>query len=127
MPKKIFSLALIILLLNLSSLRLVNAYSEEEARARHIEKVKAAIAKLGTGAQARIEVRLLDNSRVKGYISERGDDHFVVMDVGTGVASTVTYPQVKQVKGNNLSTGVRVAITVGLFVFLLVLLARNRT
>ena len=127
MTKKTLSLALIILLVNLTGVHPANAGSGEEARARHIDKVKAGIARLGTGTQARVEVKLLDRSKLKGYISEAGGDDFVVVDAGTGVATTVAYSQVTQVKGNNLSTGARIAMTVGLFVVLLILLARNTT
>lgn len=127
MTKKILSLALSMLLVNLISVGRVNAGSREESRARLVEKVRAAVARLGTGTQAHVEVKLLDKSKVKGYISEAGENHFVVVDAGTGVATTVPYPQVAQVKGHNLSTGAKVAITVGLFVFLLIMLARNTT
>jgi hypothetical protein len=40
-----------------------------------------------------------------------------------GVATTVAYPQVKQVRGNNLSTGGRIAIGVGLSIALLLAVA----
>ena len=127
MTKKILSPALAILLVNLIIVHPANASSGGEARDRRIEEVKASIAKLGTGIQARVEVRLLDSSKLKGYISEVGDEHFVVVRAETGVATTVTYPQVAQVRGNNLSTGAKIAITVGVFVVLVLLLARNTT
>jgi hypothetical protein len=127
MTKKILSLALSMLLVNLISVHHVSAGPREEERARLVEKVRAGVARLGTGTQARVEVKLLDRSKLKGYISEAGEDHFVVVGAGTGVATPVSYPQVAQVKGNNLSTGVKIAITAGLFVFLLILLARNNT
>ncbi len=127
MTKKLLSLVLIISLVNLITAHPANAGSGEEARARHTEKVKAGIVRLGTGAQARVEVKLLDKSKLRGYIREAGDDDFVVVDAETGAARTVAYPQVAQVKGNNLSTGAKIAITVGLFVFLLLMLARNTT
>ena len=42
-------------------------------------------------------------------------ESFAVVDDKTGAATTVTYPQVKQVKGNNLSTGVKIAIGIAIF------------
>ncbi len=127
MFRKTLSLVLIVLLVNLVSVASVGAHSKEEARTRFVKKVKASILKLGTGTQARVEIKLLDKTKLKGYISEVGDEHFVVVDAGTGIPTTVPYPQVAQVKGNNLSTGAKVAITVGLFAFLLIMLARNKT
>lgn len=127
MTKRILSLSLSILLVNLLGLYPVNAESREEVRVRLLERVKASIAKLGTGTQAQVRVKLLDKTKLKGYIKEAGDDYFVIVNEGTDVATRVPYSQVTVVKGNNLSTGVKVAITVGLFVVLLLLLARNNT
>jgi hypothetical protein len=91
--------------------------------ARSVEKIKSAIARLGAGPDARIEVNLKDKRKLKGYVSEVGDDHFVVVDNKTGAATTVPYPQVRQVKGNNLSTGAKIAITIGVILALAALLA----
>jgi NMD protein affecting ribosome stability and mRNA decay len=86
------------------------AVSREDKQARFTEKVRAGIAKLGTGEQARIQVKLIDKTRLDGYVSEATQDDFVVVNRSTGAATRVTYAQVKQVKGNNLSTGAKVAI-----------------
>ena len=91
----------------------VTGVSSAYAGTRFAEKVKAGIGKLGTGTDARIEVKLRDKTKLKGYISEAGEDSFVVVDEKTGAASTVAYSQVKQVKGNNLSTAAKIAIGVG--------------
>ena len=79
---------------------------------RLAEKVKEGISKLGTGPAARIEVKLLDKTKLKGYVSEAGEQSFVIVDEKTGATSTVTYAQVKQVKGNNLSRAAEIAIGV---------------
>ncbi|MGA9995182.1 MAG: hypothetical protein WBP93_07210 [Pyrinomonadaceae bacterium] len=62
--------------------------------------------KQGTGKDARVEVKLRDNTKVKGYISEAGQDTFTVMDQKTGVSKTVAYADVSQVKkqGGGLSS-----------------------
>ena len=78
---------------------------------------------MGSGADARIEVKLRDKTKIKGYISEAGEDNFVVIDAKTGAALTVAYPQVKQVKGHNLSTGVKIAIAAAIVVGLIIILA----
>jgi hypothetical protein len=86
---------------------------KEEKEARFAQKVKEGISKLGTGTEARLEVKLRDKTKLKGYVSETGDESFVIVDEKTGRASTVTYPQVKQVKGNNLNTAAEIAIGIG--------------
>ena len=77
------------------------------------EKVRTQLAKLGTGPDARVKVELRDKTRLKGYVSEANADHFVVTD-NAGKTTNVLYPQVKKVQGNNLSTGAKIAIGVGI-------------
>lgn len=74
------------------------------------EKVKTEVAKLGTGKEAKIKVKLKDGTKIKGYISEINENQFVVMNSKTGQAVPVAYPQVGQAKGNNLSQGTIVFI-----------------
>jgi hypothetical protein len=122
MLKKILSLALAVLLIGIVSVTPVYADSKEEKEARFAEKVKAGISKLGTGEMARVEIKLRDKTKLKGYIKEAGEDSFVLVDTKTGAATTVLYPQVKQVKGNNLSTGQKIALGVGITLGALLLL-----
>lgn len=88
------------------------ASSREEKEAKLASVVKSRITKLGTGSAARIEVKLRDKTKIKGYVQEIAEDYFVVVDDRTGVTTTIAYPQVKQVKSNNLSTGAKYAIFV---------------
>ena len=113
MLKRVISLVLVGFLLSVTGVRPAYAGSKEEKETRFAEKVKEGIRKLGTGAEARIEVKLRDKTEMKGYVSEAGKDSFVIVDEKTSATSTVTYPQVKQVKGNNLSTAAKIAIGVG--------------
>jgi hypothetical protein len=78
------------------------------------EEVKAGVERLGVGEGARVEVRLRDGGKLRGHVSEAGADYFVVKDARTGAATAVAYPDVAQVKGNNLSTGAKVAIGAGI-------------
>lgn len=113
MFKKVLCLVLVGFLLSVAGVRLAYAGSKAEKETRFAEKVKEGISKLGTGADARIEVKLRDKTKLKGYVSDAGEDSFVVVDEKTNATSTVTYAQVKQVKGNNLSTAAEIAIGVG--------------
>jgi hypothetical protein len=113
MLKKVLSLVLVGFLLNVIGVSFAYAGSKEEKETRLAEKVKEGIRKLGTGAEARIEVKLRDKTKLKGYVSEAGEDSFAIVDERTGATSTVTYSQVKQVQGKNLSTAAKIAIGVG--------------
>ena len=113
MLKKVLASVLIALVLNAVGISPAYAGSNQDKDARLIEKVKEGIRKLGTGPEARVEVKLLDNRKLKGYIKEVGEDNFVIVNEKTGWESIVAYPQVKQVKGRNRLTAAKVAINIG--------------
>ncbi len=110
MSEKILSFFLIGLLFNLTCYQTALANPEKEAR--FAAKVKAEIGKLGFGKDARIKVKLRDKTKLKGYVSEISDNHFVVVNEKSGIAFPVAYSKVKQVKGNNLSTGTIVGVAI---------------
>ena len=116
MTKKILVMLLIGLMTNVVALA-----SESKKEREFAEKVKTEIAKLGTGVEAKIKLKLKDKTKIKGYITEIKDNSFVVMDEKTNSSSEVLYSQVKQAKGNNLSTGAKIAIAVGVVAALLLI------
>ncbi len=122
MFKKILSFVLIVLLLNAVGVSSAYAGTNEEKEARFTERVREGIRKLGTGTEACVEVKLRAKTKLKGYISKSDTDSFTVVDAN-GIATEVAYPQVKQVKGNNLSKGVAVAIVIGALVVALIFAA----
>ena len=126
MFKKIIALALAGLLINLAGVRLAYADSKEENQIRFAEKVKASVLKLGAGEAARVKVQLRDKTKLEGYISAADGEGFTVTNPKTGMATQVAYPQVKSVKGNNLSTGAKIAIGVGIGIVVLVLIFKDR-
>ena len=114
MSRKLFTLLLIALVINLGGVRLAYADSKEEKQARFAEKIKTNVLKLGIGESTRVKIKLRDQAKLEGYISDAGAETFTVTNRKTGVATTVAYPQVKSVQGNNLSTGAKIAIGVGI-------------
>ena len=69
------------------------------------EKVRARVEKIGVGRNARVEVKLRDNTQLKGYISAADQDSFTVIDSKTGSIRTVSYADSSSVKkaGSGLS------------------------
>jgi hypothetical protein len=120
MFRKSLSLVLTTLVINLACGVPALGATNSEKDSRFVENVKAGVIKLGTGTNARIEVRLNNKTKIKGYISEARDDSFTVVDK-TGRSTLIPYPQVKQVKGNNLSTGAKIAIGVAIVAGILAL------
>ena len=120
MLRKILCLVLAGLLINTVSVGAAYADSKEGRQARFAEQVRAGIAQLGTGTDARVEVKLQDRTKLKGYLSEVTGEHFVVTDAKTGATTRVAYPQVRQVKGQNQWSGARVALGIALAAAILI-------
>ncbi len=118
--KSNIALLLLIVLFTVTA-KPVNAQSQDKKEVEKNAKIKQKIEKLGTGESAHIEIKLKDKTKVKGYVSEVQDDYFVVMG-NDGKATKVPYPQVKQAKGHNLSTGAKIAIGLGILAAVLVIL-----
>ena len=122
MFKKYLPIMLIVLVVNLLRSLPVIATTKEEEAAKFAEKVKANVIKLGTGKDAKVEVKLKDGTKIKGYIRQIYEDSFVVIDDKTGASTEILYPQTKQVKGNNLNTGIKIAIGVGIALAIILLI-----
>lgn len=122
MLKKILTISVVVLLLNLTMVPSVLASANAEKKAKMAEKVKIGIAKLGVGTESKVKLKLNDGTKVKGYISEISAEQFVVVDSRTGESVTVSYSSVKQVKGNNLSKQAYIVIGFIGFIALLVII-----
>lgn len=122
MLKKIIAALMIGLVTNLA------VFANETNKEKEFsEKVKSEILKLGTGSDAKITVKLKDGTKIKGYVSEIRSDSFLVVNEKNGNATEVQYSQPKQVRGNNLSKGTIIGITLGIAVGIIILIfaARN--
>ena len=69
-------------------------------------KARVKVEKLGVGSNARVDVKLLDGTKLKGYLSAKDQDSFTVTDSKTGASSVVRYSEVSEVKkaGGGFST-----------------------
>ena len=112
MLKRICSVMLSALLLQAAAVPAFAATSAEK-EAKRAEKVRTQLVKLGTGKDARIKVELRDKTKLEGYVSAADADTFAVTD-NAGKTTAVPYQQVKKAQGNNLSTGAKIAIGVGI-------------
>ena len=90
-----------------------------EKEAQETAEAKARIAKLGTLAE--VEVKLRDKTKLKGYVQQIADDHFVISDSRSNATTNVAYAQVKkvkQVKDHHLSDVKMTGIAVGVLLVL---------
>ena len=96
------------LVINLLCVTAAPADSRADKDAQFAAKVKASIFKLGTGPAARVEIKLHDGAKLKGYVGAAAADHFAIVEEKGGPSTDVPYAQVnqgKQGKGNNLTKG----------------------
>ena len=121
MWKKLFSLALVVLLCHAGEALLVR--NVRACQGGTVEdKVKAFVAKRGTGPSAKVTVKLKDNTKLKGYISQAGDDSFTLADSKTGQLRTLNYQDVAEVKKpGGLSLPAKIGIGIGVAVGVLAL------
>lgn len=102
----------------LSGILLFTALATQPARAQtatdtRAEQARATVRQVGVGREARIEIKLRDHTKLKGYVSAGGEDSFTVMDSKTGTPRTILYTDVAQLKksgGGGLSTRTLVII-----------------
>ena len=90
----------------LAGVVLETAQAQTSRDAELAAKARAKVAKIGVGQNAKVEVKLQDESRIKGYVSEVQQDSFTVVERDTGVSRTVAYADAADVKrsGGGLST-----------------------
>ena len=120
MLKKVCSVVLSALLLQAAAVPAFAATSAEK-EAKRAEKVRTQLAKLGTGKDALLRVELRDKTKLEGYVSEAGAESFVIINKA-GVATVVTYPQVKKAQGHNLATGDKIVIGIGIGVAIVLII-----
>lgn len=89
-----------------ASLSFQSVQAQAGRDADHATKARLKVETLGLGSDARVEVKLSDGTRLKGYVSARELDSFTVTDRKTGATSVVRYAEVSEVKksGGGLST-----------------------
>lgn len=122
MFKKFVSLALAVLLINLALITSAQAETKAEKETRFADSIKTGVIELGTGKDAKIQVKLKNGTKLRGYVSEIKGNSFVMIDEKTGATTEIPYPNAKQVRGNNLSTGAKIAIGLGILAGVLALL-----
>ncbi|MGH9871175.1 MAG: hypothetical protein ACRD9S_01775 [Pyrinomonadaceae bacterium] len=103
----------------LSGLLLLTAFGFQGAGAQSLpdqqatEKIRSKVLKMGVGTNARVEVKLRDNTQFRGYISDAGQDSFTVVERGTGFNKTVSYADTQSVKKAGSGVSAKTLIILG--------------
>ena len=101
MLKNLLSMALAVLLLGMTTAVRSSAQSPTQKDPQQADQMKAKVTRLGTGKQARVEVKLKDNTKLKGYIGQIAEDKFALIDPKHGTVTPIPYDQVQQIKNTN--------------------------
>lgn len=128
LKKNIAQLVIGALMLSFIGVLPITAQAKEEITPAYTASVKKRIAKLGTGAEAKVQVKLQGKTKLKGYVSKITEDSFVVTDPKTKEETTVLYPSVREIK-TKMSTGEVITISalaaVGGFFLIAAIVARH--
>ena len=62
------------------------------------QKARTSATRLGVNPDRRVEVKLRDKTKLKGYISAVGQDSFTLTDPRSGASQTVAYTDVSEIK-----------------------------
>jgi len=103
----------------LSGLLLLATFGFQGTRAQTLsdqqatEKIRTRVVKMGVGVNARVAVKLRDNSQFKGYISDAGQDSFTVVESGSGSSKTISYADTQSVKKAGSGISAKTLIIMG--------------
>lgn len=91
-----------------------------------VEKARQTVAKIGTGSKAKVDVKLRDSTKLKGYIGSSDDDSFALVDEKSGASRDILFAEVDQLKKRKggLGTGAWIAIAAGAAVVVAVIALR---
>jgi hypothetical protein len=117
MVRKMVTVLLLVLLAQLCSICPSIAAGKTRNDLNGPEKIKAQIVKIGTGDQARVDVKLKDGTKVRGNVERIDADGFVLKNFIEGSSTSITFASVKKVEENRKSgrsLGKAVAIGAGI-------------
>lgn len=112
MIKKCLCFAFICLLLVTANFSVISAQTKTDNTASSIDKIKTNVRKRGMGENKRVEVRMVDGTKMKGYISQAGEDSFTLTESKTNLTSVIAYRDVAKVK-NTLSGDTIALVIIG--------------
>lgn len=84
----------------------VFAQTTEGKNAANTELIKTTVAKVGTGLNARVKLRLWDGTKTQGLINEIGPDGFALIstdDDSIGITRKIAYSEVAKINGKGAS------------------------
>ena len=94
----------------------IQPLSAQDGKVASVESVRIKIEKLGLGEKAKATIRRKDGAKIKGYISQAGEESFVLRNRKTDAPTTIRYADVLTVeenKGHSTARNVGIGVAVG--------------
>jgi hypothetical protein len=113
MIRKYLSIMIIGLLIFSADSMLISAQTISGKDDSKAEKVKSSVMKRGAGGKKRVLVKMLNGTKLNGYITQAGEDSFTLTDSTTRQPTVIAYRDVEKVGSSGLSKGAKIAIGVG--------------
>jgi hypothetical protein len=113
-------------LLVVSPLALTASAAPKAQKRPSAEEVKVKVARLGTGSKARATVWTSSGTKVKGYVSQAGENDFVMRDRKTDAPTTISYADVVKFdrnQGHSTAKWVTIGAVAGVGTFIIILFA----
>ena len=110
MRKPLTSVFVVVSLIACSLSGLASAQTPRELK--NAAKVRASVAKFGSGPKVRVIVLLADGDTVKGYVKSIGEDSFIVELAKNEGPLQIPYMQVKEIR-KKPTTGSLIAMIAG--------------
>lgn len=100
MIKKYLSFALCCLLLIASNSSFISAQTKTANDASSIVKIKAIVV---NRENKRVKVKMLDGTKLKGEVTQAGEDSFKLTDAKTGQSRSIAYRDISKVERSGIS------------------------
>lgn len=97
MSTRVLSIMISVVLLT-SAIGFHPVWAQTAKELQAIEKARVSVLRMGVGQTSRVEIKLRDQTKVRGYISQAGQDTFTVTDQKSGASQTLSYADVAEVK-----------------------------
>jgi sRNA-binding regulator protein Hfq len=110
MIKKYLAIVIISLLIFAAGAPPVSAQTAAGKNPAKVEKIKSSVRKRDINKKERVSVKMLNGTKIKGYISQAGEDSFTVTDDRSGQSTVIAYNEAEKVGSSGLSKGAKIAI-----------------
>jgi hypothetical protein len=122
MFRELLSFTLASLLITIFARVPVSAQVQAPTQSTAAEKIKATVMRMGVG-RTRVQVKLRNQMKVKGFIGQIAEEGFSLVDPKSGTVTPVAYDQVLEVKNINPPAWLRPVIAAGAVVGIMIFVA----